>query len=89
MKLTNFHLIIILALALILCPVLGVCYNTREGFSEFLGSTDSTNSTDNSGDNQSGSDSDSKNKKGNGDSNGDADNGNYNGYDGPNFAPAK
>ena len=32
MKLTNFHLIIILALALILCPVLGVCHNTREYF---------------------------------------------------------
>ena len=34
MKLTKLHLIIILALALILCPVLGVCYNTREGFDE-------------------------------------------------------
>ena len=31
MKLTNFHLIIILALALIICPVLGICQNTREG----------------------------------------------------------
>lgn len=34
MKLTKLHLIIILALALILCPILGVCYNTREGFDE-------------------------------------------------------
>ena len=34
MKLTKLHLIIILALALIVCPVLGVCYNTREGFDE-------------------------------------------------------
>lgn len=32
MKLTKLHLIIILALALILCPVLGVCHNTREYF---------------------------------------------------------
>ena len=31
MKLTKLHLIIILALALIICPVLGVCQNTREG----------------------------------------------------------
>jgi hypothetical protein len=29
MKLTKFHLFIILALALILCPVLGVCYNSN------------------------------------------------------------
>lgn len=28
MKLTNIHLIIILLLALILCPVLGVCYSS-------------------------------------------------------------
>jgi hypothetical protein len=28
MKLTKLHLIIILALALILCPVLGVCYSS-------------------------------------------------------------
>jgi hypothetical protein len=28
MKLTKFHLFIILALALILCPVLGVCYSS-------------------------------------------------------------
>ena len=34
MKLTNFHLIIILALTLILCPILGVCHNAREGFVE-------------------------------------------------------
>jgi hypothetical protein len=32
MKLTKLHLIIILALALIICPVLGVCHNTREYF---------------------------------------------------------
>ena len=39
MKLTKLHLFIILALALILCPVLGVCsnssvapYNYSEGF---------------------------------------------------------
>ena len=31
MKLTKLHLIIILALALILCPILGVCSNMREG----------------------------------------------------------
>lgn len=34
MKLTKLHLIIILALTLILCPILGVCHNTREGFTE-------------------------------------------------------
>jgi hypothetical protein len=32
MKLTKLHLIIILALTLILCPILGVCHNVREGF---------------------------------------------------------
>jgi hypothetical protein len=32
MKLTKLHLIIILALALIICPVLGVCHDTREYF---------------------------------------------------------
>jgi hypothetical protein len=32
MKLTKVHLIIILALALILCPILGVCSNIREGY---------------------------------------------------------
>ena len=32
MKLTKIHLIIILALALILCPILGVCSNMREGY---------------------------------------------------------
>jgi hypothetical protein len=31
MKLTKLHLIIILALALIICPVLGVCQNNIEG----------------------------------------------------------
>jgi hypothetical protein len=34
MKLTKVHLIIILALALILCPILGVCSNMREGMIE-------------------------------------------------------
>ena len=34
MKLTKLHLIIILALTLILCPILGVCHNAREGFQE-------------------------------------------------------
>ncbi len=34
MKLTKLHLIIILALALILCPILGVCSNMREGMVE-------------------------------------------------------
>ena len=34
MKLTKLHLIIILALAIIICPVLGVCQNTREGFED-------------------------------------------------------
>ena len=34
MKLTKVHLIIILALALILCPILGVCSNMREGMVE-------------------------------------------------------
>jgi len=34
MKLTKLHLIIILALTLILCPILGVCHNAREGFVE-------------------------------------------------------
>ena len=34
MKLTKLHLIIILALALILCPILGVCSNAREGFEQ-------------------------------------------------------
>ena len=29
MKLTKLHLFIILALALILCPVLGLCYNSN------------------------------------------------------------
>jgi|688.fasta_scaffold625915_1 hypothetical protein len=35
MKLTKLHLIIILALTLILCPILGVCNNTRESFDQF------------------------------------------------------
>ena len=34
MKLTKLHLIIILALTLILCPILGVCNNTRESFEQ-------------------------------------------------------
>jgi hypothetical protein len=34
MKLTKLHLIIILALALIICPILGVCNNTREYFQQ-------------------------------------------------------
>jgi hypothetical protein len=34
MKLTKLHLIIILALTLILCPILGVCNNTREYFDQ-------------------------------------------------------
>jgi hypothetical protein len=38
MKLTKLHLIIILALTLILCPILGVCHNAREGFQEGNGS---------------------------------------------------
>lgn len=33
MKLTKLHLIIILALALILCPVLGICYNPNSNSS--------------------------------------------------------
>ena len=49
MKLTKLHLFIILALALILCPILGVCYssnssinsyNYREGLDTNSGSTD-------------------------------------------------
>jgi hypothetical protein len=45
MKLTKVHLFIILALALILCPILGVCsnssvnaYNYSEGFDTNSGS---------------------------------------------------
>ena len=34
MKLTKLHLIIILALTLILCPILGVCNNARNSFQE-------------------------------------------------------
>ena len=51
MKLTKLHLIIILALALILCPVLGVCYNTREGFDETqnLGGMPNSNNEQNNG----------------------------------------
>lgn len=37
MKLTKIHLIIILALALILCPILGVCSNMREGYENIIG----------------------------------------------------
>ena len=32
MKLTKLHLIIILGLVIILCPIFGVCSNAREGF---------------------------------------------------------
>ena len=49
MKLTKLHLFIILALALILCPVLGVCYssnvnahNYREGLDTNSGSGSGT-----------------------------------------------
>ena len=35
MKLTKLHLIIILALALILCPVLGVCYNSNSSINAY------------------------------------------------------
>ena len=35
MKLTKLHLIIILALALILCPVLGVCYNSNSSINTY------------------------------------------------------
>jgi hypothetical protein len=34
MKLTKLHLIIILGLVIILCPVFGVCSNAREGFEQ-------------------------------------------------------
>ena len=37
MKVTKIHLIIILALALILCPILGVCSNIREGYDNLGG----------------------------------------------------
>ena len=40
MKLTKIHLIIILALALILCPILGVCSNMREGYENTIGITE-------------------------------------------------
>lgn len=43
MKLTKLHLIIILALALILCPILGVCYNAREGFEQLKEGVDINN----------------------------------------------
>jgi hypothetical protein len=80
MKLTKVHLFIILALALILCPILGVCsnssvnaYNYSEGF-EMLESRNSNPKL--------------KPKNGN---DSDSDNGNGNeymtGYDDPNFAP--
>ena len=35
MKLTKLHLIIILALALILCPILGVCYNSNSSINAY------------------------------------------------------
>jgi hypothetical protein len=84
MKLTKVHLFIILALALILCPILGVCsnssvnaYNYSEGF-EMLESRNSNPKLKP----KNGSDSDS-------DSDSDSGNGNeyMTGYDDPNFAP--
>jgi len=45
MKLTKIHLIIILALALILCPILGVCSNIREGYDN-IGSDRDVNVTE-------------------------------------------
>jgi hypothetical protein len=44
MKLTKVHLIIILALALILCPILGVCSNMQEGYEN--GGVDVTEGTE-------------------------------------------
>jgi hypothetical protein len=35
MKLTKLHLFIILALALILCPVLGVCYSSDSNINTY------------------------------------------------------
>jgi hypothetical protein len=35
MKLTKLHLFIILALALILCPVLGVCYSSDSNINAY------------------------------------------------------
>ena len=35
MKLTKLHLFIILVLALILCPVLGVCYNSNSSINAY------------------------------------------------------
>jgi hypothetical protein len=93
MKLTKLHLIIILALALILCPILGVFCNSsvnRYNYSEGFEMPESQNSNPRSKP-KNGNDSDS-----NSDSNSDSDNGNDNGndneymtsgYDDPNFAP--
>jgi hypothetical protein len=46
MKLTKLHLIIILALALILCPILGVCSNMREGYENGVGVGDGVGGDD-------------------------------------------
>ena len=46
MKLTKLHLIIILALALILCPILGVCSNMREGYENDDDGVDGVNVTE-------------------------------------------
>lgn len=35
MKLTKLHLLIILALAIILCPILGVCYSYNSNVSAY------------------------------------------------------
>jgi len=50
MKLTKIHLIIILALALILCPILGVCSNIREGYDNLGGVGSGGESVDDDGD---------------------------------------
>jgi hypothetical protein len=74
MKLTKVHLIIILALALILCPILGVCSNMREGMVEGVevegvegGGVDVTEGVEEGEDEDEGEDE--------------------GGYDGSNFAP--
>ena len=50
MKLTKIHLIIILALALILCPILGVCSNMREGMVEGVEGVDDEGDVEGEGD---------------------------------------
>jgi hypothetical protein len=50
MKLTKIHLIIILALALILCPILGVCSNIREGYDNIGGGEETGEPDDGDGD---------------------------------------